>query len=361
MNSMRDRATTLISDAWSVAALCTLVAVVCLSLRGRSPGLDQTLIIGLVNLIMVIGLSVFVGNSGVVSFGHLSFTAIGAYVCGMFTIPDIAKPVIMPNAPAIFQDHTLGTAATVLVGGAVAAAVGLIVSFPLMRLSGIGASIGTLALLLIVNTFFSNWKPGTSGGGNLTRIPTDTNVNLMVGWAVLALVVAFLFQRSRFGLRLRASREDEVAAPSVGINVAMERRFAFTLSALLFGVAGGLHGHSIGSFAADDFYLQLTFLTLAMLVLGGQRSLAGAVAGTGVLTLVSYIFGQWQNGEAFLGIAIKTPAGSRHLVIALVMISVLLMRPDGLTKGKEIPPLRRLLDRFTRSARKSAKEPVAAS
>ena len=127
-----------------------------------------------------------------------------------------------------------------------------------MRLIGIGASVGTLALLLIVHTFFANWKPGSNGGGNLTRIPTDTNVNSMLGWALIAIVVAFIYQQTRFGLRVRAAREDEVAARAVGINVARKRRISFTLSALMFGIAGGLYGHSVGSFSANDFFLSST-------------------------------------------------------------------------------------------------------
>lgn len=324
--------------SWPVAGLCAVVAVVALVLAGHSPGLDEAVIIALVDLIMVTGLSVFVGSSGVVSFGQVSFMAVGAYVCGMFTIPAIAKPVIIPYAPAVFRDVTLGTTAGLLAGTAVAAVLALVVSVPLMRLTGIGASIGTLALLVIVNTFFNNWQPGAIGGGNLIRIPTDTNVDMMVFWSVLALIAAYLYQRSKSGLRVRAARDDEVAARALGVNVARERRIAFTLSAAMFGLAGGLYGHTLGSFSASDFYLRLTFLSLAMLVLGGTRSLAGAVAGTAVLSGVSYVLNQWQNGNSALGITLSVPAGTSDLTFAAVLILILVFRPDGLTGGRELPP-----------------------
>ncbi|OZD06569.1 hypothetical protein CH275_10170 [Rhodococcus sp. 06-235-1A] len=337
MNTAQLATRRLTSRIWPALGLCIGVSAVSLALAGHSPGLDQVLIIALVNLIMVVGLSVFVGNSGVVSFGQVSFMAIGAYICGMFTIPHIAKGVIIPNAPSVFQNTTLTTTVAVLLGGVVAAIVAYIVSIPLMRLTGIGASIGTLALLLIVHTFFANWKPGSSGGGNLTRIPTDTNVNMMLGWALIAIIVAFLYQQTRFGLRVRAAREDEVAARAVGINVARERRLAFTLSALMFGIAGGLYGHSVGSFSANDFFLSVTFITLAMLVFGGSRSLFGAVAGTAAVSAVSYVIEQWQGGGDVLGLSISLPAGTRELVVAAVLILVLLLRPDGITGGRELP------------------------
>lgn len=325
-----------LSAAAPVVALCVGVAIVSLGLAGRSPGLDQAIIIALIDLVMVTGLYVFVGNSGVVSFGQVGFMAIGAYVCGMLTIPDIAKSTIIPNAPEVFRATTLGSTAGIVVGAVVAALVAFIVSIPLTRLSGIGASIGTLAFLLIVHTFFANWKPGTSGGGNLTRVPTDTTVNSALVWALAALVLAFAYQRTRFGLRLRAAREDEIAARAVGVSLGRERRIAFTISALLFGIGGGLYGHAIGSFSADDFYLQVTFITLAMLVVGGMLSLFGAVIGTTLVAAVSYVFDQWQNDDPVLGLAIHMPAGTRNLVVAAVLLLVLLLRPDGLTGGREV-------------------------
>jgi len=322
---------------WSIGALLLGVAVVSRALAGHSAVLDDALTIGLINLIMVIGLYVFVGNSGIVSFGHVGFMAVGAYVCGLFTIPKIAQPIIIPNAPGIFLHTHLSTASAIIAGGIAAAIVALLVSVPLMRLSGIAASIGTLSLLVIVNTFFEQWEPGTSGGGNLTQIPTDISVNAAMIWTLLALLAAFAYERSRFGLRLRATREDELAARGVGINARRERRIAFTLSGMMFGVAGALYAHALGSISAEDFYLPVTFITLAMLVVGGQLSLAGAVAGTLLLSVVSFVLTQWQNDNAVMGIAIQIPAGVEDLVIAVVLIAVLLLRPNGITNGREIP------------------------
>ena len=350
----------LAEDYYSIGVLCVGVSVLSLLLGGRSPLLNSTLIGTLINLILVVGLYVFVGNSGIVSFGQVSFMAVGAYVCGMFTIPLIAKKVIIPNAPSIFQTTVLGTTVAVIIAGLVAAVFAAICSVPLMRLSGIGASIGTLALLLIVNTFFANWKPGTSGGGNLTRIPTDLTVGYVLVWALLALLVAFFYQRTRFGLRLRAAREDEVAARAVGVNVRGERRIAFTISGLMFGVGGALYGHSVGSFSAADFFLPITFLTLAMLVVGGMLSITGAVVGTVLLSLVAFVFNQWQNGNAIFGLLINVPDGIRDLVVASVLIVVLLLRPDGLTKGRDLW-LPRALRRETRASEPAAIETTQAS
>jgi branched-chain amino acid transport system permease protein len=255
----------------------------------------------------------------------------------MFTMPQVSKAVFIPGAPSIFRDFELNTTEGVLAGAAVAVVLAVIVSFPLMRLSGIGASIGTLALLMITYTFFNSWTPGPSGGGNLTMIPEDMTVGKLLVWSVVILVVVYLYQRSRFGLRARASGEDEVAARAVGINIGRERRIAFVLSAGIFGAAGGLYGHYLGSFSAGDFYLSLTFVSLAMLVFGGSRSLFGAVLGSGLLSALSYVVTQWENGSSAFGITLSVPTGTSDLTFAVVLILVLLFLPDGLTKGRELP------------------------
>ncbi len=92
------------------------------------------------------------------------------------------------------------------------------------------------------------------------------------------------YQRSRLGRMLRASREDAAAAEAVGVNVHRQRLWAFTLSGALAGFAGGLYVHMLGSITTDSVYLELTFLTLAMLVFGGATSLWGAVLGALVVS-----------------------------------------------------------------------------
>ena len=89
---------------------------------------------------------------------------------------------------------------------------------------------------------------------------------------VVVIVIAFAYQRSRFGRSLRATREDPAAARAVGIDVYRQRLWAFALSGLLAGLAGGLYVHMLGSITADPVYLELTFITLAMLVIGASRA-----------------------------------------------------------------------------------------
>lgn len=321
-----------------LAGVVAIVLAVALLGGAGSAAFQRTTQNVLLDLVLVVGLYVFVGNSGVLSFGHIAFAAIGAYTTALVTIPHELKAATLPELPGFIADAQLGTTAGLLAGGALAALVAAVVAVPLMRLSGIAASIATLSVLVIVNVVASNWDDVTNGTGTLVGIPTNEDLWTVVPWALAALIAAFAFQQSRAGSRLRATREDAVAAQSVGISVARERRVAFVLSAFLVGVGGGLYARFLGAFNPDQFYLDLTFLTIAMLVIGGLRSLSGAVVGVVFVSAVSEALRELQEG------GIGDRAGLREFVLASIMLAVLVFRPDGLTGGRELRWPRRRRD-----------------
>jgi branched-chain amino acid transport system permease protein len=151
---------------------------------------------------------------------------------------------------------------------------------------------------------------------------------------LIFIAVAFAFQQSRFGLRLRASRENERAARSVGVRVAGERSVAWVVSGFVAGVAGALYGHYFVTFGPFDFYFNITFLTIAMLIVGGMTSVTGAVVGVFFITFVNELFRRWEV-DGFAGVT--PPSGTASLVLAFVLLVTLILRPKGITAGKEIP------------------------
>jgi len=338
--------------AWPIVSLLALVSAIALILPGVSAGLSGAVVAALINLILVVGLYVFVGNSGVLSFGHVTFMAVGAYVCAILTIPTIARAIMIPNVPSFVPKTAIATIPAILAGALLAGVLGVIVGVPIVRLTGLSAGLAMFAVLLAANVVFSNWSPGPGGAGILTRVPTDLTVAGTLMWALLAMILAYLFQRSRWGLRLRGSRDDEHAARSLGVNVTAQRLQAMVLSAFITGIGGALYGHYVGSFGPDAFYIPTTFLVLAMLVVGGIDSLAGAVVGTLVISVISYALNQWTNDLPVGPITLKLPAGSSQLVVALLMLGILIVRPAGLMRGRETA-LPRLLAGAPRSKTRS--------
>lgn len=313
-----------------------LLLVVVLSGIFHSQRLDRTLVETLINIILVVGLYVFVGNSGVVSFGHIGFTVIGAYATAWQTVQPFIKGTSMPGLPDFLLKTTLPVWPAAIISGLLAALVALVVGIAMMRMSGIAASIGTFAFLMIINSTYNNWDRVTAGTGSLIGIPAYVNKWVALIWTLVVLAMAYVYQISRHGLTLQASREDEAAATAAGIDVFRQRLFAYTLSAFILGIGGVLYAHFLGSLFVDFFYLGMTFTTLAMLVVGGMNSLTGAVTGAFVLSSIVALLRQLEKGVTLGGLTVAFPSGVQEIGLSLVMLIVLIYLRQGLTANKEI-------------------------
>ncbi len=290
----------------------------------------------LVMVAIVVALYVFVGNSGVISFGHVSFVAVGAYLAGILTVDPGTKHFTMPSLfPVLLHSH-IGTPLSLLLGAAAGGVYAFAVGLPLMRLSGLPAGIATFAVLGITYNVLYYWQKVGPTAQTLSDIPESGRWTLAVG-TVIAVVVAYLYQRSRFGRLLRATREDPAAARASGISVYRQRLVGFTLSGALAGLAGGLYVHQLGIITPTLFYLDLTFVTLAMLVFGGVGSLWGAVLGALVISALNSFLGDAEN-TVHVGFRLTLPTGTRLVTIGAVMALVIILRPSGLTGGREFGP-----------------------
>lgn len=287
-------------------------------------------------LVLVLGLQVFMGNSGILSFAHIGFMGVGAYSSAVLTIPVQMKGMALPDLYPVMQGIELSPYLAIAAGGLVAALVAAVVSFPLMRLSDAAAVITSFALLVVLYTIMSHWSEVTNGPRTLFGLPKATDLRTAAVVALLALGAALAFKESRTGRLLRASRDDEHAAAAIGANIPLLRWRAFVLAALFAGIGGGLWGHFITSFSPKAFYLKETFLILSMLVIGGPATVTGAVIGTFVVT-VAYESLRALEGLINEAKLINQPViGLTEIVLALAMIGVLVLRPGGLFATREI-------------------------
>jgi branched-chain amino acid transport system permease protein len=289
-----------------------------------------------ISLVLVVGLQVFMGNSGILSFAHIGFMGVGAYASALLSIPAQMKGMALPDLYPTLAEVQLSPYLAIAAGGLVAAAVAALVSYPLMRLSDAAAVITSFALLVVLHTVMLHWSEVTNGPRTLFGLPNATDLYLAAAVAAGAVVVAVLFKESRTGLLLRASRDDETAAAAMGANIAELRWRAFVLSALIAGVAGGLWGHFITSFSPKAFYLKETFVILGMLVIGGTSTVSGAVFGC---FLVTFAFEGLRSVESTLNraqIFTEQVVGLTEVALALAMIGILILRPGGLFATAEI-------------------------
>ena len=312
-------------------------------LAGRATEIE--ILSALVSVSTVVAVYVFVGNSGVLSFGQISFVALGAFTSGVMTIPLDSKTGVLPQLFPILRDHTIGNVPSLALAALVGGVAALLVGIPLMRLSGLAAGIATFAVLEITHNLLREWNAIGPGATTLALVPETTDAWQATIGAIVVIVAAFVYQQSRLGRKLRASREDPAAAAGVGINVHRERLWGFVLSGALSGLAGGLLVHLLGSITTEDVYLELTFLTLAMLVVGGSTSLLGAVVGALLVSGIDTFLSHAEDGVG-IGFTVDLPQGTRLVVLGVLMAAMLVLRPTGVTGGRELS-----LPNLTRSRR----------
>jgi branched-chain amino acid transport system permease protein len=288
----------------------------------------------LVAVSIVVALYVFVGNSGVLSFGHISFVAVGAWTAGVLSVPEQEKPAFMPYLFDFLQDTTVGNIPSLVAAAAVGGVFAFLVGLPLMRLSGLAAGIATFAVLEITSNLLRYYEKIGPGLNTFSSVPETTDLAQAAIGALVVIVAAFAYQRSRLGRQLRATREDPAAARAVGVSIYRQRLGAFALSGFLAGFAGGLYVHFL-PINVDAVSLDLTFVTLAMLVIGGSTSLWGAVVGALAVSALDSVLANAENGIEVLGRTVEVPAGTRIVVVSALMALVLILRPSGLTGGRE--------------------------
>jgi branched-chain amino acid transport system permease protein len=247
-----------------------------------------------------LSLMVLAGYTGLVSLGHAAFLGVGAYAHVFFT-----QSLGLPWVVAVALAATLTAAAGVLVG------------LPALRMTGVYLTIATLAFALIIQEVFARWEHVTGGlKGRAVDKPVVFGVPLGGDVAFYFLCLAVLagglwltanLLRSPTGRAWVAIRDSEIAAQSMGVNLALYKTMAFAYSAALMGVAGALFAHKIGFLAPDIFSVLLSIQLLLMVVVGGLGSLHGALFGAVFVALLPVAISQardavpaWVGGVAGL-------------------------------------------------------------
>ena len=241
-----------------------------------------------VNAILAVSLNLIYGFTGLFSLGHAGFMAIGAYVSALLILPAAQKEMMYILEPIIWPFSVMQAPffVSVLAGGFVAAAFGLLIALPVLRLGGDYLGIATLGFAEIIRVVFTNITPITNGALGLKGIPAYANLGWNYFWCVLTFYVIIKLLSSNFGNCLRAIRDDEVAAKAMGINTFKCKAISFAVGAFFAGVGGALTGSLITTIDPKMFNFQLTFNILMIVVAGGLGSITGSMVGAVVITVL---------------------------------------------------------------------------
>lgn len=289
-----------------------------------------------IHVVLVVGLQVFMGNTNILWFPHVGFMGIGAYASVIFSMDPTQKLMSLPELYPFLEAIHIGFVPAILCGALVAAVVAAVIGFPMMRLSDFPAVIAGFALLVVIHVVLVHWSALTNGPQTLFGVDRHTHAPTAALWACIVLVAGYLFKESRIGLQLRASREDLVAARTIGVRIMFVRWIALIMSAFMAGLGGGLYAHYITSFMPGAFFLEETFVVLTMLVIGGPATISGACVGAFVIT-VFYQSLRWiENSEVVADLLPGGAGGISTLALAVALIAVLVWRPGGVIAREEL-------------------------
>jgi branched-chain amino acid transport system permease protein len=283
-----------------------------------------------VSLVFIYGLCglslmVLAGYTGLVSLGHAAFLGIGAYT-HVYVVHDLGMPWVVGVALACV----------------VTAGVGVLVGLPALRMTGVYLSIATLAFALIIQEALTRWERVTGGlRGKAVDKPVIFGVSMGGDAAFYFLCLAFLIGglwltgnllRAPTGRAWVAIRDSEIAAQSMGVNLAVYKTSAFAYSAALMGVAGALFAHKIGFLAPDIFTVLLSIQFLLMVVVGGLGSLHGALFGAVFVALLPVAISQARDSIPAWVSVLAAPFGKDAGSAAFLAVDQFVKKP-GLEPG----------------------------
>jgi branched-chain amino acid transport system permease protein len=306
-----------------------------------------------INVTFVVALQVFSGNSGILSFGQMAFVGTGAYVAAILTIDPLLKPTLLTGLPHFLETAHVSFGAAVLLAAAAGGVLAVASGLPILRLDGASAVIAILALLLIADVVFSAWIGVTRGAGGLYALPEETTLGRALLVAVIAVFVARWFKDSRTGLLLQGSREDAFSAASVGVSVRACRARAWILSGILSGAGGAVFAWWIGTISPTDFFLAPTFALIVMFIVGGTRTVSGAVVGAALVTLVQEKVRDYEDRSVDLGLfEINRLTGLTQMALVAMILAVMYFRREGIVGRRELDESLRALARAASPSRR---------
>lgn len=275
------------------------------------------LVITGIYVILVLSLNLVVGYTGLAALGHAAFSCVGAYVSSLLAL-----------------NYGLSPWLGLPIGACTAAILGIFIGAPSLRVKGDYLALATFGLGVIVYSVAKNWVSVTRGPMGLPGILGFSVFGIQISevWTYLILVVIFVLLtyivirrivNSPFGRILRGIREDEIATLAMGKDINKYKIIVFVIGAFFAGIAGSLYAHYITFVDPSSFTVIESITILLMVVFGGMGSLGGSFIGAAVLVIFPELL-------RFIGMPSSVAAPLRQMIYGLLLIVLMLKRPQGI-------------------------------
>ncbi len=275
-----------------------------------------------INIILAVSLNLINGHTGQFSLGHAGFMSVGAYTAAAMTM--FAGPHVLPATAPVFLT-ALWFLTALLAGGLTAAIAGFLVGTPSLRLKGDYLAIVTLGFGQIISVIFRNVEP-LGGALGLNGLAAYTNLFWVFAIAAITVYVITAMVNSTYGRGFIATHDDEVAAEAMGISTTRIKTVAFVIGAFFAGIAGGLYGHFTLTISPRGFDYNKSIEIVVMVIVGGMGNTMGVIFAAVLLTLLP----EGLRTLAGMSPSLQWIGESRPLLYSILLISLMLLRPQGL-------------------------------
>ncbi|MGI6332420.1 MAG: branched-chain amino acid ABC transporter permease [Zhaonellaceae bacterium] len=256
-----------------------------------------------INIIAAVSLNLIVGFTGQLALGHAGFMAVGAYVSAVLTMK-LGQPFLVAIVAGAFVSFLLG----------------ILIGLPTLRLKGDYLAIATLGFGEIIRGVLVNIDY-VGGAAGMNGIPKLTNWTWLYVFTLITIFAIKNFLNSTHGRACIAVRDNEIAAETMGINTTRYKVLAFSMGAFFAGIAGALYAHYFFLIQPTTFTFNRSFDILVMVVFGGLGSLTGSVLAAMAVTALNALLIDF--------------GGLRMIIYALLLIIIMVFRPQGLLGTKE--------------------------
>lgn len=280
--------------------------------------------------ILAYSLNLVTGFGGLIAFCHAAFYGIGAYAFTLLSAGGVGSKL----AGDVMFSASLPFPAAILLGGLVTAMAALLIGVAALRFRGDFFVFATLGFQMIVFAVLYNWTELGRGAFGIYGIPRPE----VFGWKVkalweyalllgavnaLVLPVLFILYRSPFGLSLKALRDNERAAESLGISASRQHLSAFVAAGTCAGLAGGLYASYVTYIDPTSFGLNESIFLVSLLLLGGSGNRIGPILGAAVMILLP-------EALRFIGMPSSIAPNMREIIYGLTLIILMYTRPQGI-------------------------------
>ncbi|MCL2380082.1 MAG: branched-chain amino acid ABC transporter permease [Treponema sp.] len=324
-------------NTYTLIAICVWIGLISIAHNFLAPYPLRIFNLSAIYIVLALSLNLINGFTGLFSLGHAGFMAVGAYTSALLTIPPAQKEMIFFLQPIVPQlaNVQLPFVPALLISGLVAAFIGFLVGWPVLRLRDDYLAIATLGFSEIIRIVITNLQPITNGPLGLRGIPMYSTTYAVWGVAIVAIAFMVALINSSFGRCCRAIRDNEIAAQAMGINVAKVKATSFVIASFWAGIGGALLAHLQMAIDPMFFRFVLTYNVLLIVVLGGTGSITGSVIGA-LMVMIGMEWLRFLDGPLNLIFIQTTGApGLRMVVFSVLLLACILFRQQGLMGNRE--------------------------